>query len=117
MDVEFALLTSSGNVGLGNLWERYPRGSPYRLLFSIWARGRRWSCGYFFLIVVIRRLTATKHADIGPISRRRLLFNRLLYDRDIADREEWLYRVPDEANLTEDERACLEKKRRKKGMF
>ncbi len=46
-----------------------------------------------FLITVIRRLTAPRLADAIPISKKQLLLNRLLFDRDIRDREAWLYRL------------------------
>jgi glycerol-3-phosphate acyltransferase PlsY len=43
-----------------------------------------------FLIVVIKRLTAQPSREKRRISTGRLLLNRLLFDRDIADREAWL---------------------------
>lgn len=67
------------------------------------------------VIVIVRRLTASR--PVVQISKKELFLNRLLFDRDIKDREEWLYRVPDEASLTEEERARLQKKRQKKGLF
>jgi glycerol-3-phosphate acyltransferase PlsY len=48
----------------------------------------------FFLVLVIRRLTAPKVAQEISLSRGRVLLNRLLFDRDIADRELWMYRKP-----------------------
>jgi glycerol-3-phosphate acyltransferase PlsY len=45
-----------------------------------------------FLVVVIKRLTAQPAPEKLPISRARLFFNRLLYDRDIADRRAWVTR-------------------------
>jgi len=47
-----------------------------------------------FLILVIRRLTAPRVIEEIPVSRGRLLLNRLLFDRDIADRKLWMYRRP-----------------------
>ncbi len=67
------------------------------------------------VIIVVRRLTASKLT--GETSKRQLLLYRLLYDRDIKDREEWVYRIPEGAQLTEEERLRIEKKRQKKGMF
>lgn len=43
-----------------------------------------------FLTVVIKRLTAQPSARAAAISRSQLLFNRLLFDRDIRDRKAWL---------------------------
>ena len=54
-----------------------------------------------FLIIVIKRLTAPQSAEAVPISKRRLLLNRLLFDRDIEDRKGWMYRQPAENSITE----------------
>ncbi|OGO31300.1 MAG: hypothetical protein A2Z29_08870 [Chloroflexi bacterium RBG_16_56_11] len=43
-----------------------------------------------FLIVVVKRLTAQPSHE--TVSTGRLLFNRLLFDRDIGDRKLWVYR-------------------------
>ena len=45
-----------------------------------------------FLVVVIKRLTAQPAPEKLPVSRTRLMFNRLLFDRDIADRHAWVQR-------------------------
>lgn len=45
-----------------------------------------------FLVVVIKRLTAQPAPEKLPISRARLFLNRLLFDRDIADRRAWVHR-------------------------
>ena len=45
-----------------------------------------------FLVVVVKRLTAQPAPEKLPISRARLLLNRLLFDRDIADRRAWVHR-------------------------
>ena len=52
-----------------------------------------------FLIIVIKRLTAQR--PVSAVSKGELLLNRLLFDRDIKDREAWMYRVPPEASPTE----------------
>jgi len=54
-----------------------------------------------FLIMVIRRLTASRLVEAVSISKKRVLINRLLFDRDIRDREAWLYRTPPQASSTE----------------
>jgi glycerol-3-phosphate acyltransferase PlsY len=42
------------------------------------------------LLVVIRRITAPQTAFSASVSRRQLLINRLLFDRDIRDRKTWI---------------------------
>ncbi len=44
------------------------------------------------LIVIIKRLTAQTAAEARSIGVGRLLWNRLLYDRDIGDRKAWVQR-------------------------
>jgi len=46
-----------------------------------------------FLVIVIRRLTAPRVVEATSMSRKRLLLNRLLFDRDIMDRKAWMYRA------------------------
>ena len=46
-----------------------------------------------FLVIVIKRLTASQTVAI-TIDKKQLLLNRLLFDRDIRDREAWMYRRP-----------------------
>ena len=48
------------------------------------------------LLVIIRRLAVPRAAIAASISRRELLVNRLLFDRDIRDREAWMSRLPAE---------------------
>ena len=52
-----------------------------------------------FLVIVIKRLTATR--PVSAVSKGELLLNRLIFDRDIRDRKAWMYRVPPEAGSTE----------------
>jgi len=54
-----------------------------------------------FLLTVIRRLTAPRTSVTASISPRELLVNRLLFDRDIRNREAWIHRLPPEAGLSE----------------
>lgn len=42
-----------------------------------------------FLILAIRRLTARQPVSVTSISKRRALINRLLFDRDMRDKEAW----------------------------
>jgi len=50
-----------------------------------------------FLIIVIRRLTARQTTAVS-IGKMQLLLNRLLFDRDIRDKEAWVHRAPPEAS-------------------
>ncbi len=47
-----------------------------------------------FLIMFIRRLTAPKTSVTASVPPGQLLLNRLLFDRDIRDREAWIHRQP-----------------------
>ena len=45
-----------------------------------------------FLVIVIRRLTAPRSPLAKSVTRRQLIINRLLFDRDIKDRAVWINR-------------------------
>jgi glycerol-3-phosphate acyltransferase PlsY len=47
-----------------------------------------------FLVMAIRRLTAPRSQFTASVTTGELLVNRLLLDRDIKDREAWIYRQP-----------------------
>jgi glycerol-3-phosphate acyltransferase PlsY len=47
-----------------------------------------------FLVMVIRRLTAPKTSLTTSVTTGELLANRLLFDRDIRDKEAWIFRQP-----------------------
>jgi len=53
-----------------------------------------------FLLTVIRRLTAPRTSLTVSVPPGQLLVNRLLFDRDIRDREAWIHRLPSEAGLS-----------------
>jgi len=53
-----------------------------------------WGFLAMFLVMVIRRLTAPKSSLTASVSTGELLINRLLFDRDIRDKEAWIYRQP-----------------------
>ncbi len=46
-----------------------------------------------FLIIVLKRLVAPRAAEATTVSKKRVLLNRLLFDRDIMDRKAWMYRL------------------------
>jgi len=54
-----------------------------------------------FLVMVIRRLAVPRAAIAASLSTRQLLLNRLLFDRDIRDREAWIYRASGEASFNQ----------------
>jgi len=43
-----------------------------------------------FIVFAIRRLTARQPVSITSISKRQVLINRLLFDRDMRDKEAWM---------------------------
>ena len=47
-----------------------------------------------FLLMVIRRLTVPKSSLTASVPAVELVINRLLFDRDIRDKEAWIYRKP-----------------------
>ena len=84
------------------------KSSPLPVLAGIaalpivsWAFGEPLSITFgfliIFLIIVIRRLTARQTITV-PIDKKQLILNRLLFDRDIRDKEAWVHRVPPEAS-------------------
>lgn len=51
-----------------------------------------------FLLTVIRRLTAPRTSFTASVTPGQLVVNRLLFDRDIRDREAWIHRRPFEVS-------------------
>lgn len=64
-----------------------------------------------FLIIVIRRLTAQQTTTVS-IGKKQLLLNRLLFDRDIRDKEAWVHRVPAETSSSKQPLGQQEKPRK-----
>ena len=54
-----------------------------------------------FLLTVIRRLTAPRSSLTASVSTGELIVNRLLLDRDIREKEAWIYRKPAQASKKE----------------
>ena len=54
-----------------------------------------------FLVLAVRRLTAAQPVSITSISRRQALLNRLLFDRDIREKEVWTSLVLEEQEKRE----------------
>lgn len=65
------------------------------------------------IITVIRRLAVPRAAIAASLSRRQLLINRLLLDRDIRDAKAWVNRVPPTAGLPK--QPLKQQKRQRKG--
>lgn len=53
-----------------------------------------WGFLAMFLILIIRRLTAPKTSFTASVPFGELMLNRLLFDRDIRDKEAWLQQKP-----------------------
>ena len=53
-----------------------------------------WYCFGMIGIIVLRRLTANGKPDVPGYSMTKVLFNRLVRDRDVDDRDEWVSRSP-----------------------
>ena len=53
-----------------------------------------------FLVTVIRRLTAPRTSVTASVPTGQLVVNRLLFDRDIRDRQAWIHRLPPEVELS-----------------
>jgi glycerol-3-phosphate acyltransferase PlsY len=49
-----------------------------------------------FVILVVRRLFAKLPIRAAPASKKQLFLNRLLFDRDIRDREAWIHRFSEQ---------------------
>ena len=47
-----------------------------------------------FLVIAIKRMTAQPVSEKITISKKQLILNRLLFDRDIRDRKAWLFQKP-----------------------
>ena len=54
-----------------------------------------WYCLGLLGIVVLKRLSANWTPFPDDISRKKVLFNRLVRDRDVSDRTEWVRRIPE----------------------
>jgi len=51
-----------------------------------------WGFLAIFVVVIVKRLTAQPAPEKMQISRFRLFFNRLVFDRDITDKHAWVHR-------------------------
>lgn len=57
-------------------------------------------CLAMFIVLAFRRLTAQTPAMAAPVPRGERFINRLLFDRDIRDREAWLNRLSGKAPVS-----------------
>jgi len=54
-----------------------------------------WYCLGLLGIVILKRLSANWMPFPEDVSRKRVLFNRLVRDRDVSDRTRWVRRIPE----------------------
>ena len=54
-----------------------------------------WFCFGLLGIVVLKRLLANWTPFPEDVSRKKVLFNRLVRDRDVSDRTGWVRRIPE----------------------
>jgi len=55
-----------------------------------------WYSLGLLVTVVLKRLSSNWTPFPGDISRKRVLLNRLVRDRDVSDRTEWVRRIPED---------------------
>ena len=74
-------------------------------IWALWAGYDAWVAAYgfgFALITIIRRVTSggfeKSLLTYGELTRTRLIWNRMIFDRDIASRDEWVHNRPTENN-------------------
>ena len=73
-------------------------------IWAIWAGYGEWVAMYgagFALITIVRRVTSDgfkesliTYEELTPL---RLIWNRMVFDRDIASREDWVHSRPSES--------------------
>ncbi|MDA1128450.1 MAG: glycerol-3-phosphate acyltransferase [Chloroflexi bacterium] len=54
-----------------------------------------WFCFGLLGIVILKRLSANRSPFPDDVSRKRVLFNRLVRDRDVSERTGWVRRIPE----------------------
>ena len=67
-----------------------------------------WGTGIMVTLVIIKRLTGNRLDGLPPKGKFRVLLTRLLYDRDIRDRETWVRRGPSDPVVREVENSRVE---------
>ena len=98
------LLVACGVVAIGG-WKLTNSSGLWVLislvLLPIWAYLAHdnlnlvWYCLGLLGIVVLKRLSANWMPFPEDVSRKRVLFNRLVRDRDVSDRTGWVRRIPE----------------------
>lgn len=64
-----------------------PAPSGYAVVISCY-------CGLILVVVLLKRALSNSPAFPDGLSRKKVLFNRLVRDRDVDDRAEWVSRIP-----------------------
>lgn len=54
-----------------------------------------WFCGAIVGLVLLKRILSNSMIFPEEMSRKKVLFNRFLLDRDVSDRAEWVERIPE----------------------
>ena len=98
------LLVASGVIAIGG-WKVTKSSGLWVLisliLLPLWAYlvhdnlNLIWYCLGLLGIVVLKRLSANWTPFPEDVSRKRVLFNRLVRDRDVSDRTGWVRRIPE----------------------
>ncbi|MBN1862231.1 MAG: glycerol-3-phosphate acyltransferase [Dehalococcoidales bacterium] len=94
----FLVTVVYGSVALISAYfKRLPLGvfiivAAFPLVVWLLIRSLPLTLGYLamFLILVARRLTARQPISVTSLSKRQILANRLLFDRDMRDKEAWM---------------------------
>ena len=98
------LMVAVGVIAIGG-WLATKSSGPWVLvsltLLPLWAFLAHdhlplvWYCMALLGIIALKRLSSNWSPFPDGISRKKVLFNRLLRDRDVADRNQWVTRAPD----------------------
>jgi glycerol-3-phosphate acyltransferase PlsY len=94
----FLVTVLYGSIALVSAYfKRLPLGvfiivAAFPVVIWVLTRSLPLTLGYLamFLILVVRRLTARQPVSITSLSKRQMLLNRLLFDRDMRDKEAWM---------------------------
>ena len=94
----FLVTVLYGSIALVSAYfKRLPLGvfiivAAFPVVVWVLTRSLPLAMGYLamFLILVVRRLTARQPVSITSLSKRQMLLNRLLFDRDMRDKEAWM---------------------------
>lgn len=75
-------------------------GGPFTPAPAGYAAVLSWYCGGILALLVLKRILANSFGFPDDLPRRKVLLNRIIRDRDVDDRAEWVSRVPDQVKKT-----------------